>query len=329
MKGLGGVQSAVEIAGAHAERIDRLFDIFLVVTSLMFLLVLGFLIAAMLRRRGQRQDGLPDPEGVSHDAGLRVTLAGWIGLISIGLVGLTLASFLSDRSLAQVSPEAQGDSRDPLAITVTAQQWWWQVDYDDPIPSQRVSTANELVLPVGRPVDIRLESTDVIHSFWVPSLAGKQDLIPGRHNDIRLLPTKIGRYRGQCAEFCGMQHAHMAFDVTVVSPAEFERWRTRQLATPAPPTTPLAQAGYDYFMNNQCSACHQIAGTPANGRVGPNLTHVASRRSLAAGAMPNNLGHLYGWVADPQSQKPGVNMPYIGLEPAQLHAVVAYLETLK
>jgi cytochrome c oxidase subunit 2 len=179
------------------------------------------------------------------------------------------------------------------------------------------------------PVRIILHSNDVIHSFWVPSLAGKQDLIPGRENDITIVPRKIGIYRGQCAEFCGVQHAHMALVVNVDRYSDFVKWWEQQLRPAAAPASPLALAGYNYVTTRECAMCHSIAGTSAGGTVGPDLTHFASRRSIAAGTMPMAKGNLYGWIADPQSQKPGTKMPTIGLEPNELHAIVAYLETLK
>jgi cytochrome c oxidase subunit 2 len=179
------------------------------------------------------------------------------------------------------------------------------------------------------PVRITFRSNDVIHSFWVPSLAGKQDLIPGRETDVTIVPKKIGIYRGQCAEFCGTQHAHMALVVNVDSYPDFVKWWEHELQPAPAPRTPLVQAGYNYVAQRQCAMCHNIAGTPASGRVGPDLTHLASRRSIAAGTLPMGKGNLYGWVADPQSIKPGTKMPTVGLEPDQLHAVVAYLESLK
>jgi cytochrome c oxidase subunit II len=169
----------------------------------------------------------------------------------------------------------------------------------------------------------------VIHSFWIPNLAGKQDLIPGRVTDIQILPRKIGIYRGQCAEFCGVQHAHMALDVMVQSKADFERWVATQKRPAIAPTNALELAGYRYVTGRQCSACHNITGTPAGGQVAPDLTHLASRPSIAAGTLPMSTGNLYGWVADPQSQKPGSKMPTMGLTPEQLHSVVAYLQRLK
>jgi cytochrome c oxidase subunit 2 len=178
-------------------------------------------------------------------------------------------------------------------------------------------------------VHIRLNSIDVIHSFWVPNLAGKQDLIPGRTNDIVFVPRRTGLFRGQCAEFCGTQHANMALTVTVESRADFERWWAAQLQPAQPPRTPEALAGFRYVTTRECSVCHTIAGTDAGGKVGPDLTHVASRRTIAAGAMPMSEGNLYGWIADPQSQKPGTKMPTIGLNSQELHAVVTYLKGLK
>jgi cytochrome c oxidase subunit 2 len=169
----------------------------------------------------------------------------------------------------------------------------------------------------------------VIHSFWIPNLAGKQDLIPGRVTDIQILPQKTGTFRGQCAEFCGVQHANMALDVTVESKADFERWVAAQKRPAFAPMTMLQLAGYKYVTTRECSACHNIGGTPASGQIAPDLTHFASRRSIAAGTLPMSTGNLYGWVADPQSQKPGNKMPTIGLSPDELHAVVAYLGTLK
>jgi cytochrome c oxidase subunit 2 len=163
----------------------------------------------------------------------------------------------------------------------------------------------------------------------VPSLAGKQDLIPGRETDITITPQRTGMFRGQCAEFCGAQHAHMALVVNVDSYGDFIKWWDRQLQPAAPPASPLTLAGYNYVTTRQCALCHAITGTPAGGTIGPDLTHVASRRSIAAGTLPMGKGNLYGWVADPQSVKPGTKMPTIGLEPNDLHAVVAYLETLK
>jgi cytochrome c oxidase subunit 2 len=254
---------------------------------------------------------------------MRSGLIGWAALVSTGLIALAIASFFADRSMASAA------ANEKLSITITGKQWWWDIQYNSQDPSKSLRTANELHLPVGVPVRIILRSSDVIHSFWLPSLTGKQDLIPGRDTDVSFTPTKTGIFRGQCAEFCGVQHAHMAFIVDVEPYADFIKWWEHQLQEATPPRTPLALAGYNYVTTRQCATCHTIAGTPAGGRVGPDLTHLASRRSIAAGTLPMGEGNLYGWVADPQSIKPGTKMPTMDLEPNELHAVVGYLETLK
>jgi cytochrome c oxidase subunit 2 len=318
-----GIQSMTGGDGRSGELFNGLFGLFLAVTLFSYLLILLFLGAAILRRRGRRQDGMPGEGGESREGGLRTGLIGWTAFILLGLSALTIASFFADRRLARAS------TAPPIEIQIVAHQWWWDVRYLDPRSSEIVRTANELHLPVGVPAHITLISNDVIHSFWVPNLAGKQDMIPGRTNDIMLHPVREGIYRSQCAEFCGVQHAHMALDVTVESRARFESWRTRQLMQAPLPRTAQQQAGLSYIENRQCGTCHAISGTRASGQVAPDLTHLAARRSIGAGTYPMTRGHLYAWIADPQSAKPGNNMPHIPLEPHELHAVVAYLETLR
>jgi cytochrome c oxidase subunit 2 len=326
---LGGCdtfQSMTGGDGQDAVQFNHLFAIFMIVSLVMYALVLAFLLAAWFRRRGARQDGIEEPAGESRDGLLRTLLIGWTGLVAIGLVGLTFASFHTDRSMA----DAPAPYQRAVNITVTANQWWWDIRYDfADNPSKAVHTANELHLPLGMPARVTLKANDVIHSFWIPNLAGKQDLIPGRINDLTLVPNRTGHFRGQCAEFCGIQHAHMALDVTVESRADFARWLAAQNQPAPPPATPLQRAGYLYFMNRECSTCHAIAGTPASGSVAPDLTHLMSRPSIAAGTLPMGRAGLYAWVADPQGVKPGNNMPFIGLNANELHAVTAYLETLK
>jgi cytochrome c oxidase subunit 2 len=317
-----GVQNAMGGDGAEGARFIDLFIFFTIVCTIMYLLIAAGLLIALWRR--QR---IPlTVEDRRHDqtsAGVKPALIAWMALVVVGLTVLTVASFFTDRSNA-------ADARKPaLTLKVTANQWWWDVEYSPSDPSKTVRTANEIHLPVGVPVQVKLASNDVIHSFWVPNLAGKQDLIPGRTTDALLLPRKTGLYRGQCAEFCGVQHAQMALDVTVESKANFQRWYAAQLKPAAAPATPPQLAGYRYVTTRECSSCHNIAGTPAGGQVAPDLTHFASRRSIAAGTLPMGRGNLYGWIADPQSQKPGSHMPTVGLEPGELHAIVAYLEALK
>jgi cytochrome c oxidase subunit II len=321
LTGCSGVQTILGGDGAEGANFIQLFTVFMIVCTVMYAIVAIALIAAVWRRSAALT--LDDRTHHETSGAVRPALIVWTALIAAGLIGLTIASFFTDRSNA-------ANGSDPrLMLTVTAHQWWWDVEYNSPDASKTVRTANEIHLPVGVPVQVKLKSNDVIHSFWIPNLAGKQDLIPGRETDAQLLPRKTGLYRGQCAEFCGVQHAQMALDVTVESKADFQRWYAAQLQPAPAPANPLQRAGYNYFTTRECAACHNISGTPATGQVAPDLTHFASRRSIAAGALPMNTGNLYGWVADPQSQKPGNRMPTVGLKSNDLHALVAYLETLK
>jgi cytochrome c oxidase subunit 2 len=323
LAGCDSIQSATGGDGRDGALFNNLFAIFLAVTLLFSLIVFGFLLASLFRRRTERRE-VPCERNEARDGAFRPFLFGWAGLVAGGLTILILGSYLTDRRMAAAAAPGR-----TIEIEIVANQWWWDVKYGHPDPSRIVRTANELHLPVGVRAHVTLKSNDVIHSFWVPNLAGKQDLIPGRVTDIFLSPTRIGIYRAQCAEFCGVQHAHMALDVTVESEAQFTAWRRRALTPPPLPTTPLAKAGYDYVTTRECSTCHNIAGTPASGQVAPDLSHLASRRSIGAGTYTMSRAHLYGWVADPQSAKPGNNMPMVGLDADELHAIVAYLETLK
>ncbi len=307
------VQSALHPAGLQAALTGSLFSLFLWVTGFFFLLVLLFLGWAIWRR----------DRGSHNEQRLRISVAAWAALITCGLFALTIASYFTDRHLAIAAAQAA-----PVQIKVTGQQWWWEVEYSDPGRPGSFKTANELRLPVGQPAHIELVAEDVIHSLWIPNLAGKQDLIPGRPTDLSVRPDRAGRYRAQCAEFCGLQHAHMALDVIVETPAGYAAWYARSLHPAPPPLTAEQRRGYALFMNGQCAACHAITGTPAFGTVGPDLTRVASRATLAGGTLPNVRGWLERWIADPQGVKPGNRMPRVPLAPAELHALSAYLETL-
>ena len=212
---------------------------------------------------------------------------------------------------------------DALHVTVRGWQWWWEFRY----PQLDVVTANELHLPAGRPVVLKLEGPDVIHSFWIPQLGGKRDVIPGRLNQITLTPERPGEYWGQCAEFCGASHANMGMRAIVQTAADFDRWVAQQQAAPAEPVGPAA-AGKAVFAASACVGCHTIKGVSA-GILGPDLTHFGSRTMLAAGMWPNTPENVAAWVKDPQRLKPGVKMPALGLTDAQATAVAAYLTGLK
>jgi len=219
---------------------------------------------------------------------------------------------------------------DTLRIEVTGVMWWWDVRYPAMDGGEGFRTANELVIPVGRPVELVVTAADVIHSFWVPSLSGKVDMIPGHVNRLRFVVEEAGVYRGQCAEYCGAQHAWMAFDVVAVPPERFAAWLEGQRRPAAEPADPVLAAGRDAFLRSGCGECHVVRGTPADGMRGPDLTHVGGRRSLAAGVLPNGVGALAGWIAGAQHIKPGNRMPSFGnLDGPALRAMAAWLESLE
>lgn len=314
------VHSILEPLGVHASHIDVVWNTMMWVCGVMYAMVLIFLTLALLRHSRARA---ASENRQSMSRGLSVALAIWTVLVVLGLFGLTLTSFFTDRALVRAASDPQ------VSLKVTAMQWWWDIEYLHSDPSQRFRTANEVHLPVNAQVRIELTANDVIHSFWVPNLNGKRDLIPGRPTEIRLQPTQPGVFRGQCAEFCGQQHAHMAFDVVVESQADFDRWRERQLAAATQPADATAEGGLQVFMSTACNLCHAISGTPAFAQVGPDLTHVASRRMLAAGALVNTPENLRKWLQNPQAVKPGSRMPIVELEPRELDALVAYLGALQ
>jgi cytochrome c oxidase subunit 2 len=224
-----------------------------------------------------------------------------------------------------LSPSAPG----AITVDVVGHQWWWDFIYDDGNASQIVSSPNELHIPVGVPVALKAESRDVIHSFWVPNLHGKRDLTPGFATHTWIRADKPGVYRGQCAEFCGHQHAHMAFLVIAEPMNQFRQWLAHQRAGAPQPTTAVEQRGHDFFMRGPCVMCHTIRGTSAGSRFGPDLTHVRGRQTIAAGTLPTTRGHLAGWISDSQSIKPGNRMPPNLVSGEDLQALLAYLETLK
>jgi cytochrome c oxidase subunit 2 len=223
---------------------------------------------------------------------------------------------------------AEPDGDPGATIEVIGHQWWWEVRYDDGTGNE-VVTANEIHVPVGTPVELRLRTADVIHSFWVPELMPKTDLLPDRINRTWLTADEPGTYRGQCAEYCGLQHAHMAFSVVAEPRADYEKWLTEQAADADAPLGEEEQRGLEVFTSTACATCHTIRGTGADGDVGPDLTHVGSRDRIAAGALPNDTGHMAGWVANSQTVKPGNLMPPQRLSPDDLRAVVAYLQSLE
>jgi len=310
------IQSALNPAGIQAARISDLYWLMFWTSTVVYGAVLLALAVAIWR--GRRSDA---GEPSRAKAARWVTAATAISILT--LVGLLFASVATGRAMGSLPTE------DALGIEVVGYQWWWSVKYKNPTPSLEVTTANELHVPVGRPIAISLKAFDVIHSFWVPNLHGKVDLIPGRENLITLQVDKPGVYRGQCAEYCGLQHAHMAFSIIAEEPDAFEHWLAAQ-REPAPnPTSPEQTHGLAVVERGPCQMCHTIRGTSAGGRFGPDLTHVATRSTLASGTVPNTPDTLAEWIKDPQHIKPGTRMPSTGLSQEELQALVAYLQTLK
>jgi cytochrome c oxidase subunit 2 len=246
-----------------------------------------------------------------------------VAITVVTLLGLLVASVQTGRAVASLHASSA------VTIAVTGHQWWWELEYEDAVPSRRAITANELHIPTNRPIALKVRSRDVIHSFWVPNLQGKRDLIPGYETAIWLQADRPGRYRGQCAEFCGLQHAHMAFDVVAEPQPDFDRWLDH-LRQPAPePTSDTERRGRELFMTGRCVTCHTIQGTAAQGLAAPDLTHVASRRAIGAGTLLNTPDHLAAWIANPQASKPGNQMPRNPLPREDLQALTAYLQALR
>lgn len=355
--------SLLDAQGTGAAIIGREWWILFTVGAAVFLLVVGLMAAAIVRQK-RRHVGVPTAphegvrvtrEGVAggpyksvregEQAGARAAhsemapeaavrasrpdahAAGdtrwiWWGGIALPLVVLlgVFALNVSDiRALgAPPSPET-------VAVRINGHRWWWEVEY----PDLGITTANQVYVPVGQAVKVELTSADVIHSFWVPQLQYKRDLIPGQTNTMWLQADKPGVYRSLCAEYCGLQHAQMHMTVVALAPAEFEQWMAHEGSDAVSPSDPLAQAGQQVFLGKGCLYCHAIRGAGAAGEVGPDLTHLASRLTLAAGSLENNTGNLGGWILDPQHIKPGALMPPTPLSGQELQELLAYLNSLK
>ncbi|ABC93109.1 probable cytochrome c oxidase subunit II protein (plasmid) [Rhizobium etli CFN 42] len=313
---VAGTQSALNADGPAASELKSLIFLFVAVCGVVFVLVMSVMAWALVRRKNQAP-GEPQTE---RSMGRVVT--GAIVMTFLVVSFLTITSFYATNGVDR--------GRDNLpTITVRGQQWWWQFTYLDADPARTFQTANELHIPVGTDVRLRLEATDVIHSFWVPNLTGKQDLVPGRDNRLTLHASKAGIYRGQCAEFCGLQHSHMALLVIAEEPADYARWLESQRKTAAAPADSDAAAGKLVFMSKPCAACHTIRGTGASGTSGPDLTHVGSRSMIAAGLLENTRGSVAAWIADPQTLKPGNNMPLVPLTGEELRQLSAYMSGLR
>lgn len=309
-------------ASVQAHEVARLFWWMVGVGGAVWILVIIAMLVFVLRRRGAAESA------ASYDSTPEQRRRARRGVeISVFVTALVLAGFLAFEF--SVGRAAAQHPNPALTIDVTGHQWWWEVEYENPDPSKIIRTANEIHVPVGQPVQIKLRAADVIHSFWVPSLQGKRDLIPGYTSSMYIEATKPGVYRGQCAEFCGLQHAKMAFYLVADSLPAYRAWMALLAAPPPPPADSTAAYGQRVFMSAGCPLCHTIAGTDARGTVGPILSHLQARRTIAAGALANNTGNLMGWIANPSAIKPGTRMPATTLDGVQLRALATYLESLK
>ena len=310
----GDSPSILEPSGPGARRVESLWWPMLWISVVVFVIVAGMIVFSVVR--GRKKDASLDMSEVRWGESFIAVAGVFIPVIVLGVVFL-----LSLREMRGLAKDGEGAD---LQIEVTAKNWWWEASY----PNGAV-TANEIHIPTGEPVRLKLVAADVIHSFWVPRLQVKIDHIPGHDNYLWLQADEPGTYRGQCAEFCGLQHANMAFHVVAERPTDFARWLEAERAPAQSPEETAMSEGRAIFESSSCAGCHAIRGTTASSQTGPDLTHLASREWLAAGSFENNRTNLNRFITDPQSMKPGVAMPPAELDSEQIEALVDYLESLE
>ncbi len=316
------VQSVFSPASPQAAAIAQLTQFFIIVAGIVWIVVLGFLAYAVLRPK-LLAERASDIRVTRHQLG---TVGGALGLTTVLLIGLGFLDYGTGRSIET----GGGTSRDTLQIRLVGRQWWWQIEYQQRTPPYRVVTANEMHIPLHRPVLLTLESSDVIHSFWAPNLHGKADLIPSYKGALLIQADSAGVYRAPCAEYCGDQHANMTLLIIAQPANSFASWYQNQMRD-APPSAPslTAARGQEVFQNAACPFCHTIRGAATGGSVAPDLTHLATRTTLAAGSIQNSRGELAAWIANPQAIKPGNRMPANLVTGSDLNALLDYLATLK
>ena len=321
LAGCGGSQNALNPHSRPATDIANLFWVMMAVSFGGLALITGLLVYAWVRRRRR---GLGSDAKDPHPG----EKPSWFVVIGMGVVFplmVVTALFIVGNGVIINVTEAPPVSSTDMTVHAIGHQWWWEFRY----PGAKAVTADEMHIPVRTRVNLVATTADVIHSFWVPELNRKIDTIPGEQNRILLYANKVGVYRGDCAEFCGLQHAHMGMLVVVQPKAQFQSWLRRQSAPAATPTSDVARRGLQAFLGGSCSSCHAIRGTPARGYIGPDLTHLASRTTLAGVTIPNTRSYLSRWIVDSQHFKPGNDMPNFALRNSQLRSLVAYLEGLK
>jgi cytochrome c oxidase subunit 2 len=321
LAGCGGYQDTLNPHSHQSGDIANLFWVMMAVAFGGLALVTGLLVLAWIRRNRRGIGGDTDDPHPGEKPS-------WFVVVGMGVVfplTVIVALFIvSDWAIIKVT-QAPAASSTAMTVRAIGHEWFWAFRY----PGTNAVTADEMHIPVDTRVNLVATTADVIHSFWVPELNRKIDTIPGQENRILLYANQADVYRGQCAEYCGLQHAHMGMLVFAQPKAEFRKWLKQQAAPAKPPRSPLAQQGEKVFLNGSCSSCHAIRGTSAKGYVGPDLTHLASRTMLAGLTIPNTPDYLARWITDSQHYKPGNQMPNFQLPPQQLHALIAYLETLK
>jgi cytochrome c oxidase subunit 2 len=321
---LGVAQSALDPAGPQAATVKGLWWLFHTVMSVVYFIVIVFALLAIKRRKDGEDAAVPVAPHPATDRRMHVVVTSAVAVTILILFVFLISDFIVGRKLYALS-----SAENQLEIQVIGHQWWWEVQYQDSTPSHIVRTSNEIHIPVGTPIKFVLDSRDVIHSFWVPNLSGKKDLIPGHPSRLWMQADTPGTYDGQCAEFCGHQHAHMRLQVIAEDRTTFDTWLEKQRRTAPQPSTNSQLRGQEVFLNSTCVMCHTISGTGARGSVGPILSSIGARKMIAANTLPNTAENLFNWIRNPQAIKPGVIMPQNGMSDDDLHALVDYLESLK
>ncbi len=316
--GCGGHSpSLLDGHGPEARRVSGVWWLMFVLAAVVYVVVAGFIFVGIRRgRRPAPEDGASEKKAPKDDTFI------WLGGIVAPVIILAVLAVVTINTVEAVRKPQNGE----LRIAVVGKRWWWDVTY----PDSGVRTANEIHIPVGRPIDIELTSDNVIHSFWVPQLAGKVDTIPGQSNHLRLTATEAGTYRGECAEYCGIEHAHMSLLVIAEPPVDFDRWLARRDGGAGlTPTSDQAANGQLVFTREACAGCHTVRGTQASATIGPDLSDFGSRQWIGSLTVANTPSNLARWITDPESIKPGTLMPPTALSAAEIAAVTAYLEGLK
>jgi len=300
-------------ASANTQAIFNLWMIALAIFGLIFLAVVGLIVFSLMKYRWR--EGAPDPEQVPGERTVEVI---WTA-VPLGIVALLFCLTVKTMGISDPAPAPEPD------LVVTGHQWWWEARY----PKSGVETANEIHIPTGKQLSVRLDAADVLHEFWVAQLARKITTVPGHPNHIWLEAERPGTYLGSCSEFCGTEHAWMRFTVIAQTPADFAAWEQAQLQPSVTPSAADARGGEQLFMQMSCVSCHAINGTAAHAHIGPDLTHLASRGQIGAGILDNSMDNMRRWLRDPQAVKPGVEMPNFQFTEDQVTALAAYLEGLR